>query len=145
MGRKGIYRCPSSGGDAHVLSKQADGANPQESFDGKTVYFVRKQSDNILMKLTLPVPSSAESEVAGLPSLRNIDDWVLSQGGIYFVPADAPRSLRSFDLNSKQVRSVFEEEWEFGHGLSISPDGRWIIYAQLRDVNSDIMMVDHFH
>ena len=101
MGGKGIYRCPSSGGDAHPLSRQADGANPQESFDGKTVYFVRKQSDNILMKLTLPAPSNAESEVAGLPSLRNIDDWVLSQVGIYFVPADAPRSLRSFDLTSK--------------------------------------------
>jgi hypothetical protein len=33
----GIYRSPSSGGDAVLLSKDIDGWNPQESFDGKTV------------------------------------------------------------------------------------------------------------
>jgi hypothetical protein len=56
----------------------------------------------------------------------------------------APRSLRYFDFTSKQIRPIFEEEWKFGHGLSISPDGRWIIYSQIRDVNADIMLVDHF-
>ena len=30
-------------------------------------------------------------------------------------------------------------------GLSISPDGRWIMYSLVGDVSSDIMLVDHFH
>jgi Tol biopolymer transport system component len=31
-----------------------------------------------------------------------------------------------------------------GSGLSISPDGRWILYSQDRSVTGDIMLVDHF-
>jgi Tol biopolymer transport system component len=61
------------------------------------------------------------------------------------VPADAPRSLRYFNFASKQVRRVFEVDKDFAGGMSVSPDGRWIIYSQVGDVNRDIMLVDHFH
>jgi Tol biopolymer transport system component len=67
----------------------------------------------------------------------------LSLDGIYFVPAEAPRSLRYYDFASKQIRPIFELD-NFYSGLSVSPDGRWILYSQESDVNSDIMLVDHF-
>jgi hypothetical protein len=70
--------------------------------------------------------------------------WTLSPGGIYFVPADAPRSLRYFDFATKEVRNVFEVDNDFGSGLSLSPDGRWIMYSQVGDVNSDIMLVENY-
>ena len=35
LGRMGVYRCPASGGDAVLLSKDPNGVEPQESFDGK--------------------------------------------------------------------------------------------------------------
>jgi Tol biopolymer transport system component len=139
VGRAGLYRCPASGGDAIALSKDIDGGDPQESFDGKTVYF---QSQSVLKRIALLVQPRTESVVEGF---RTAGLWTLSSGGIYFVPADAPKSVCYFDFASQQIRPIFEVDKDFGDGLSISPDGRWIIYSQIADVNSDIMLVDRFH
>ena len=80
----------------------------------------------------------------GLPRIRAAELWTLSPAGIYFVPAEAPRSLRYFDFSTRQIRPIFEVDKDFDSGLSVSPDGRWILYSQVNDVNGDIMLVDHF-
>jgi hypothetical protein len=46
---------------------------------------------------------------------------------------------------TKSSWTSFEVDRDFGSGLSVSPDGRWIMSSQLGDVNSDSMLVDHFH
>jgi Tol biopolymer transport system component/DNA-binding winged helix-turn-helix (wHTH) protein len=143
-GRMGVYRCPASGGDAIALSQDTDGVSPQESFDGKTVYFASRFSKPMLRKVSLLALPGTASEVGGLPLVSHAGLWALSPGGIYFVPAEAPRSLRYFDFATKQLRPIFDLDKYFGSGLSVSPDGRWIIYSQIAD-NSDIMLVDHFH
>ncbi len=116
-GRMGIYRCPASGGDAIALSKDIDGVSPQESFDGKTVYFASHSAKSTLKKVALPAQPGTESEVDGLPRLSGSDHWTLSPGGIYFVPADAPRSLRYFDFATRQLRPIFEVDKDFVGGL----------------------------
>jgi Tol biopolymer transport system component len=143
-GRMGVYRCPASGGDAIALSQDTDGVSPQESFDGKTVYFASRFSKPMLKKVSLLALPGTASEVGGLPLVSHAGLWAISPGGIYFVPAEAPRSLRYFDFATRQVRPIFDSDKYFGSGLSVSPDGRWIIYSQIAD-NSDIMLVDHFH
>jgi Tol biopolymer transport system component/DNA-binding winged helix-turn-helix (wHTH) protein len=144
VGRTGIYRCPSSGGDAIALSRDNDGMNAQESFDGKTVYFASRPSRPVLERVSLLAVPGTVSEVDGLPRLVYDALWSLSSGGTYFVAADAPRSVRYFDFATGQIRPVFEGNKDFGSGLSVSPDGRWMLYSQVDDVNSDIMLVDHF-
>jgi hypothetical protein len=114
-----------------TLSHDSDGVSPQESFDAKTLYFANHQSRSVLKKLTLPAQPGTESEVDGLPRLKNSDLWTVSAGGIYFVPVDAPRSVRYFDFASRQTRPIFEADKDFGSGLSVSPDGRWIMYSQV--------------
>jgi Tol biopolymer transport system component/DNA-binding winged helix-turn-helix (wHTH) protein len=143
-GKMGVYRCPVSGGEAVVLSKDVDGISPRESFDGKTIYFASHDSGSTLRKVALSGLPGTESEVDGLPRLIGAGVWTLSQSGIYFVPADAPRSLRYFDFATKQIRTIFEGDKKFGSGLSVSPDGRWILYSLVGDVDGDIMIVDHF-
>jgi Tol biopolymer transport system component/DNA-binding winged helix-turn-helix (wHTH) protein len=144
-GEMGVYRCPVSGGDAIELSTDIDGFSPQESFDGRTVYFASHERESTLKKVPLPGQPGTESEVDELPRLRYSSIWTLSPGGIYFVPADAPRSVRYFDFATRQIRPVFEEDTDLASGLSVSSDGRWILYSRLGDENSDIMLVEHFH
>ena len=139
-----MYRCPASGGDAVALSNDIDGISPQESFDGKTVYFASHGGNSTLKKTALSEQPGTESEVDGLPRMRDSGLWTLSSVGIYFVPAETPRSVRYFDLASKHTREIFEADKNLDSGLSVSPDGRWILYSQESDVNSDIMLVDHF-
>jgi hypothetical protein len=136
---------PPPGGEAVVLAKDVDGISPRESFDGKTIYFASHEEKSTLKKVALPGQPGTESEVEGMPRLSDSGLWTLSPGGIYFVPADAPKSVRYFDFASKQIRPIFEADKDFGSGLSVSPDGRWILYSLVGDVNSDIMLVDHFH
>jgi Tol biopolymer transport system component/DNA-binding winged helix-turn-helix (wHTH) protein len=144
VGRMGVYRCPASGGDAVLLTKDIDAVNPREALDGKTVYFASDHDKSTLRKVSLLALPGTASEVDGLPRVSHPALWALSTGGIYFVPAEAPRSIRYFDFATKQIRPIFEVDKDFGSGLSVSPDGRWIHYS-LVDVNSDIMLVDHFH
>jgi Tol biopolymer transport system component len=143
-GRTGLYRCPASGGDAIALSHDT-GVSPQESFDGKTVYFASTFSKPVLRKVSLLALPGTGSEVDGLPRLSHSGLWTLTPGGIYFVPAEEPRSLRYFDFATRELRPIFDVGQYFGSGLSVSPDGRWILYSQVGDVNGDIMLVDHFH
>ena len=141
----GVYRCPASGGEAVLLSKEADGFEPRESFDGKTLYFASHAEKSTLKQVALVMAQpGTESEVDGFPRLDDFDVWSLTPGGIYFVPAEAPRSIRYFDFTTRQIHPIFDIDTEFGFGLSVSPDGRWIMYSLVGDETSDIMLVDHF-
>ena len=144
-GRTGLYRCPASGGDAIALAKDINGINPRGSLDGKTVYFASNHDKSTLKEVALTAQPGTESTVDGMPRIRVAELWTLSRSGIYFVPADAPRSLRYFDFAGKQIRPIFELDKDFGNGLSVSPDGRWILYSQVGDESGDIMLIDHFH
>jgi hypothetical protein len=65
-------------------------------------------------------------------------------GCIYFVPVDALKSLCHFDFAPKKIQQIFEVQKNFGDGLSVSPDGRWLLFSQVEEENSDIMLVDDF-
>jgi Tol biopolymer transport system component len=144
-GRTGVYRCPASGGDAIQLSKDPGGFTPQESLDGKKVYFASNEAHAILKSVDLSPDPGQESVVVGMPRISSSELLTFSPGGIYFVPDDSPRSLRFFDFESKKTHTIFEVDKDFGSGLSVSSDGRWIIYSQVGDMNGDIMLVDNFH
>jgi Tol biopolymer transport system component/DNA-binding winged helix-turn-helix (wHTH) protein len=143
-GRMGIYRCPASGGDAIQISEDIHGFDPRESADGKTVYFASHDDKSTLRMAALPPRPGTDVEVDGVPRLSNSGLWTVSRSGIYFVPADAPRSLHYFDFATRQAHLIFELDKEFSSGLSVSPDGRWILYSQEGDTTGDIMLVDHF-
>ena len=138
-----LYRSPASGGQKVLVSADPDSIGPMESFDGHEVYFAERELNAQLMKVSLERPNS-EPLAKGLPRVSNWTRWTIVPGGIYFVPADTPRSLCYFDFTTKQIREVLKVEKNFDNGLSVSPDGRWLLYSQVDEENSDIMLVDHF-
>lgn len=140
-----VHRWPTKGGNAAVLSSEPT-FGFHEGFDGETLYFVDGWSDATLKKISANqgVPAS---RVAGMPLLKDAALWTVVPGGIYFVPTDAPRSICYFDFATKQVRRIMDVDGDLNSrngGLSVSPDGHWVLYSQVDDVSSDIMVVDHF-
>jgi len=138
-----LYRCPASGGQKVLVSADPDSIGPMESSDGRELFFAEREVNALLMKVSPELPNS-ELLAKGLPRVSNWTMWTIAAGGIYFVPADTPRSLCYFDFTTKQIREVFKVEKNFDNGLSVSPDGRWLLYSQVDEENSDIMLVDHF-
>jgi hypothetical protein len=60
------------------------------------------------------------------------------------VPADAPKSLGYSDFATKQMHAIFEADKDIHSNLSLSPNGRRILYSQADDVNSHVILVYHY-
>jgi Tol biopolymer transport system component len=138
-----IFRCSASGGDGFELSANP-GSFPSESYEEGTLYFLNRKSgalDMISLK-----PPGPESVLIGMPTVSDQTMWTVVSEGIYFEPADSSQSIRYFDFASKQVRQIFRADKDFNAGLSVSPDGRWMLYTQVVDDqnSSNIMLVEHF-
>ena len=85
-----------------------------------------------------------ETPVSEVPAIAENTLWCVAPGGIYFVPANAPKSVHYFDFTTKKIRKIVEIPKDFNDALSVSPDGRWLLYAQQDEENTDIMLVENF-
>jgi hypothetical protein len=55
---------------------------------------------------------------------------------------ETPSTISIFPLEKSQ--KIFDARKGFGDALSVSPDGRWLLYAQQDQENTDIMLVENF-
>jgi hypothetical protein len=94
-----------------------------------------------------PAPGGEERQV-----LNAIDgvNWTIAAGGIYYFefPAErnAPKSVKFYDFKSGASNQVGTVEPTADHctGISVSPDGRWLLYSDFGNTTSDLMLVDRF-
>jgi len=139
-----IYRVPPQGGKSEVLTT-ARGYWPLESLDGKAVYFAECSGTSFTLHRASLNPTGTESQVDGLPTLDFVANWDLVQGGVYFFPQDDMLTLNYFDFSTKKVHPILKVSGGGAFlGLSVSPDGRYVLYSELDDYRSDIMLVENF-
>jgi Tol biopolymer transport system component/DNA-binding winged helix-turn-helix (wHTH) protein len=139
-----IYRCPATGGIAQFLGSTRAQVAPIESLDGRDLYFASWNFKDELRVIALD-GSRPESVVPGMPALADQGLWTVVRGGIYFVPESAPQTVAYFDFATKRIHQVFKLQKDFEGGLSVSPGGRYILFSQVDEKNSNIMLVDRFH
>jgi Tol biopolymer transport system component len=139
-----LYRCPAKGGDATLLAGSLDLTEPIESADGKTLYFAARYEDADMMTLELNRPGATPQRIAQMPKIRDENQMAVTKEGIYFSPQERPRSIDFYDFRTRQTRELFQVDKDLAEGMSVSPDGRYLMYSQTDESNSSIMLVNDF-
>jgi len=140
-----IWKAPAHGGAAVQVTNNKGAQEAFESSDGKSVYYAKLDAPGIWK-----VPVEGGEEIQVLKDAR-WSLWALPAEGIYFFelnnPAGPPLKFYNFATSQTTVHREFSKETRVNGGdtaLSVSPDGRWILYTQLDQLGSDLMLVENF-
>jgi Tol biopolymer transport system component len=140
-GQSQIWRIPAAGG-APVRITPNGGFESIESADGAWLYY-SKDSGGIWRRQ--PNAENEEKIFSGFTSRF----WTIVGGCLFYLDLGArPRpTFNELDLASHQVTrlGLLEGKAAWGaSGLSISPDGKWLLYAETDHLVSQINLAENF-
>jgi hypothetical protein len=141
-----IWKTRREGKTVVQITHQGGASGPEESFDGRRVYYVNGSSDAGFWSAS--VDGGDERVVEGTPRVpwKWSLAWALAPSGIYFLNGDVPRTgIDLFDLSSGQVRRVLDVERPVSYDtLAVARDGRSLMYTQVEEGAGDIMLIENF-
>jgi Tol biopolymer transport system component/DNA-binding winged helix-turn-helix (wHTH) protein len=139
-GSRQIFKMPAAGGEAIQLTK-GGGSAPMEAPDGKFVYYTKSLSGATSI-WRIPTAGGEETEVVGPAWPLH---FTVGRSGVYFVAPDgSSSSIRFFSFETGEVTTVTPVDGSAQTGLSLSPDGRYLLYSFSELANSDLMLVENF-
>lgn len=141
-----VWKLPSEGGEEVQVTK-GGGFEGFESPDGKFFYYAKGLSMPGIWRV--PVGGGEETPVLDSDKAGYWRYWAVVSEGIYYATAVEPSRpvIKFFNFASGQSTEIATPEkapHRGSPGLSVSPDGRSILYAQMDQSGSDIMLVDNF-
>ena len=142
-GRKQVWKVPAGGGDAVQITKQG-GARGVESSDGKFLYYLFDPADGENTELRrVPVEGGEETRI--IASVCS-NGFAVVERGIYFFSDWEDPSVQRFDFATRKVETVAKLKGRLGWGVSVSPDGRGLLYTSYEGEigQTDLMMVEKF-
>jgi hypothetical protein len=141
---------------------QGGGFAPLESRDGKYVYFAKGLGKRSLWRVELSDPANSREQPV-LESLKHWGWWALGEEGIYFFdaqplgsagiyfdvqpPPQAKVTLNYLNLRKGNCTELLTLERPVStctRVLALSPNRRSLVYEELEQEGSDIMMIEHF-
>ena len=137
-GRTTLYRVPAAGGAAEQFSRKR--AYRAQVSGNKVVFNVASPAGIDLWERS--VPEGEERPLEGMPRLRYSDDWFVTGAGIYYTHEGTVSSYDFVTHRTKVLRSLTGAPAELGGlGMTVSPDGHWLVYTRGADSQGDIMMI----
>jgi eukaryotic-like serine/threonine-protein kinase len=146
MSNNKSYRIAFAGGTPVQVTD--NGGLPCESWDGKSLYYVKTGSDRgaLFVRALDGGPEKHVLDFVGFPSGFN-GQYAIAREGIYYIGGPNPDgtfTLNFLDPATSRSRLLAKLP-RIGLGLSVSPDGA-IAYTVASTARSgDLRLVEHFH
>lgn len=139
---------PAPGGNPVQITPSGESLDlPQESPDGKFLYFANgKEYPSHYSVWKIPVEGGEEIKV--LDSVDCSGGWSVWEKGICFftIPdQNGQREIHFHEFASGRTTKIQTVEREVSPFIAASPDGRTILYPQVDEASSDLMLVENFH
>jgi Tol biopolymer transport system component len=141
-GRFEIWRVPAGGG-AEVQVSRGGGFLPFESFDGTTLYYAQSAEGSGPL---IAIPTAGGEERTVLPCVVGFTYAGAPRGILHAACGSSEhrgRTLLYWDAATGRDQPIEGIEADSINGLSVSPDGRTIVYGRARPA-SDLMMIENF-
>lgn len=138
-GRYEAWKVSSAGGPEVQFTRNG-GFMPRASTDGREVYYKKPPSaDPTLGLWKMPVNGGDESKV-----VEGVTGFQLTGGGIYYSRVSGTSSgfVRFLDFAKGHARSIAMPSR--AGVFCVSPDERWMVYAQQDGTLKDLMLVENF-
>ena len=134
------WKMPREGGAAIQVTRNG-GIDVQESPDGRFLYYAKLNMPTTLWRM--PIGGGDAMQIADRLSYPR--SYVVSTAGIYLVaPGDRPNTMSIDFLDARtglrSTRATINKDW--GSGLALSPDQRWLLFSVVERAGADLMSVD---
>ncbi len=141
-GAQQVWKISASGGEAVQITKDG-GYAPLESPDGKFLYYTKALFSGSLWKI--PIEGGEASKV--LEGLDYYQNMAIVGSGLYFVPdrnTTGDSSIQFLSFATNKISNLATLEKSPVMGLTVSPDGKWIVYGLGQRSGSELMLVENF-
>jgi len=122
-----------------------DGTSPQESTDGKRVFYVAGSEQDELWSVS--VNGGDEHREEGIPKFVNDLSWTPAENGIFFDGPPSHLSIKYFNFSDRRTENISALR-----GISfvccsinVSRDNGTLLFSAVDRLESDIMLVENFH
>ena len=138
-----LWKQKLDGGRAIQIT-QHGGFTAFESFDGKTLYYTRRDEEGIW---SIPMGGGAETRLTAAPHVGYWGHWAVSETGLYLLEDDIlPQpAIEFYDFNTGKLKPVLQLEYSDvsqSPGLDASRDGRTLLFVQFQP-QSSLAMVEN--
>ena len=155
-----LYFASNRSGEWQVWKRTVDGGQPLqvtknggfaalESPDGKSIYYAKFNESGIWQA---PVNGGQETKVVDEPPKDYWGYFAVGPDGLYFLgetgtPQKQRPGFKFFDFTTHKITVMGDMEkspYDGAPGLSVSPDGKYLLYVQLDEARNSLMLAENF-
>jgi Tol biopolymer transport system component/DNA-binding winged helix-turn-helix (wHTH) protein len=141
-GRAQIWKVPRDGGVPIQVTRRG-GLYAVESVDGRYLFYTDDGTPATLRRM----PISGREETDIVRNLIGLSSFAVAENGICYLAAHEPShptSLCFYEFATRKERLLLTLNKPVHHGLSMSRDGRTLLFAQEERRESDLMLLENF-